>query len=32
MPMSSEQFGKYIESEIARWSKLARERKISLDD
>ena len=32
MPMTSEQFGKYIESEILRWSALARERRISLDD
>ena len=32
MPMTPEQFGKYIEGEIARWSRLARERKISLDD
>jgi tripartite-type tricarboxylate transporter receptor subunit TctC len=32
MPMSPEQFGKFIQAEIARWSKLAKERKISLDD
>ena len=32
MPMTSEQFGKFIQSEIARWSKLARERKISIED
>ena len=32
MPMSSEQFGKFIQAEISRWSALARERKISLDD
>ena len=32
MPMSSEEFGRFIQSEIVRWSKLARERKISLDD
>jgi tripartite-type tricarboxylate transporter receptor subunit TctC len=32
MPMSTEQFGKFIQAEIARWSKLAKERKISLDD
>ena len=32
MPMTPEQFGKFIQTDIARWSKLARERKISLDD
>lgn len=32
MPMTPEQFGKFIQSEILRWSALARERKISLDD
>jgi tripartite-type tricarboxylate transporter receptor subunit TctC len=32
MPMTSEQFGRFIQSEIARWSRLARERRISLDD
>ena len=32
MPMSPEQFGKYIQADIARWSKLASERRISLDD
>ena len=32
MPMSIEQFGRFIQSDIARWSTLARERKISLDD
>jgi tripartite-type tricarboxylate transporter receptor subunit TctC len=30
--MSPEQFGQFIQSDIARWSRLARERKISLDD
>ena len=30
--MTPEQFGKFIQADIARWSKLARERKISLDD
>ena len=30
--MSPEAFGKYIQADIARWSALARERKISLDD
>jgi tripartite-type tricarboxylate transporter receptor subunit TctC len=32
MPMSPEEFGRFIESEIARWSKLARERGISLEE
>ena len=32
MPMSPEQFGAFIQTELARWSKLARERNISLDD
>ena len=32
MPMTPGQFGKFIQSEIARWSTLARERRISLDD
>lgn len=32
MPMTPEQFGRYIQADIARWSALARERKISLDD
>jgi len=32
MPMTPEQFGKFIQADIARWSSLARERKISLDD
>jgi len=32
MPMSPEQFGKFIQNDIARWSALARERGISLDD
>jgi tripartite-type tricarboxylate transporter receptor subunit TctC len=32
MPMTPEQFGRFIQSEIARWSTLARERRISLDD
>jgi len=32
MPMSPEQFGAYIRSEIARWSKLARERRIAIED
>lgn len=32
MPMTPEQFGKFIQSDIARWSALARARGISLDD
>lgn len=32
MPMTSEQFGKFIQADIARWSKLAREHNISLDE
>ena len=32
MPMTPEQFGAFIQADIARWSKLARERRISLDD
>jgi tripartite-type tricarboxylate transporter receptor subunit TctC len=32
MPMAPEQFGKFIQADIARWSALARERRISLDD
>lgn len=31
MPMSAERFGKFIQNEIARWSKLAKERNIQLD-
>ena len=32
MPMSPPQFASFIQSDIARWSKIARERKITLDD
>ena len=32
MPMTPDQFGSFIQADIARWSKLARERNISLDD
>jgi tripartite-type tricarboxylate transporter receptor subunit TctC len=32
MPMAPEQFGKYMQDEIARYKKLAQERNISLDD
>jgi tripartite-type tricarboxylate transporter receptor subunit TctC len=31
MPMSSAAFGKYIQADIARWTAIARERKIDLD-
>ncbi len=31
-PMSADQFGRYITSEVGRWTALARERKIQLDD
>ena len=30
--MTPEQFGKFIEADIARWSKLAKERNIKLED
>ncbi len=32
MPMTPEQFGKFIQTEIARWRALARELRISLDE
>jgi tripartite-type tricarboxylate transporter receptor subunit TctC len=32
MPMTPAQFGAYIESEIARWRRLAQERNLKLDD
>ncbi|HVQ62374.1 MAG TPA: tripartite tricarboxylate transporter substrate binding protein [Burkholderiales bacterium] len=32
MPMTPEQFGDFMKADIARWTALARERKISLDD
>jgi tripartite-type tricarboxylate transporter receptor subunit TctC len=32
MPMTPEQFGKFMQAELLHWSALARERKISLDD
>jgi tripartite-type tricarboxylate transporter receptor subunit TctC len=32
MPMTPEQFGTYIKADIARWTKLARERHIELDN
>jgi tripartite-type tricarboxylate transporter receptor subunit TctC len=31
MPMAPEQFGRFIQAEIARWAKVAADRKISLD-
>jgi hypothetical protein len=31
MPMSPEQFGEYLRNEVARWTKLARDRNIQLD-
>jgi tripartite-type tricarboxylate transporter receptor subunit TctC len=31
MPMSAEAFGKYIRDDIARWTRVARDRKIDLD-
>jgi tripartite-type tricarboxylate transporter receptor subunit TctC len=32
MPMSPEQFGKYIQADVVRWTALARERKIQVDE
>ncbi|CAN7691558.1 tripartite tricarboxylate transporter substrate binding protein [Variovorax sp. LjRoot290] len=32
MPMSAQQFGDYIRADIARWTKLARDRNIQLDN
>jgi tripartite-type tricarboxylate transporter receptor subunit TctC len=32
MPMTPAEFGKFIQTDIARWAKVAAERKISLDD
>ena len=31
MPMSAEQFGRYVEDDLARWTRLARERKIEVE-
>ncbi len=31
MPMSPDQFGRYIQADVARWTKLARERKIEVE-
>ena len=32
MPMSPEQFGKYIQAEVVRWTALAKERKIQIEE
>lgn len=32
MPMAPDQFGRYIQAEVTRWTALAKERKIQLDD
>ena len=32
MPMSPDQFGRYIQSEVVRWTALAKDRKIQLED
>ena len=32
IPMTPEQFGQYIQDDIGRWTKLARDRKIELTD
>ncbi|MFM1807228.1 MAG: hypothetical protein RL212_1487, partial [Pseudomonadota bacterium] len=32
MPMSPADFGKYIQADIARWTKLAKEKNIQLDN
>jgi tripartite-type tricarboxylate transporter receptor subunit TctC len=32
MPMSPEQFGEYIKSDIAKWEKLVKSRKIEIND
>jgi tripartite-type tricarboxylate transporter receptor subunit TctC len=32
MPMSPEQFGQYIQAEVARWSALAKDRKIQVEE
>jgi len=31
-PMSPEQFGQYIQAEVTRWTALAKERKIQVED
>jgi tripartite-type tricarboxylate transporter receptor subunit TctC len=32
MPMTPDEFGRYIRDDIARWSKLAKERNIEITD
>jgi tripartite-type tricarboxylate transporter receptor subunit TctC len=32
MPMTPEQFGRYIRDDVSRWSKLAKERGIQITD
>ena len=32
MPMTPEQFGKYMRDDIAKWTKLAKDRKIEMTD
>ena len=32
MPMTPEEFGRFIQADIARWAAVAREQKISLDE
>ena len=32
MPMSSEEFGKYIRAEVVRWTALAKDRKIQIEE
>jgi tripartite-type tricarboxylate transporter receptor subunit TctC len=32
MPMSSEEFGKYIQAEVVRWTAVAKERNIQVED
>ena len=32
MPMTSDQFAQYIKSDLARWTKLAKDRNIELDN
>jgi tripartite-type tricarboxylate transporter receptor subunit TctC len=31
MPMSAEDFGRFVQQDLARWTQLARERNIQLD-
>jgi hypothetical protein len=32
MPMSPEQFGRFMQADIAKWAKLAKDRNITLDN